>query len=46
VTRLVDSFEARRPSPLLFRALRVLFTARAWTAPNIWNPDQLLEEEG
>ena len=45
VTRLVDAFEARRPSPLLFRALRVLFTARAWTAPRVWNPDQLPEEE-
>ena len=46
VTRLVDAFEARRPSPLLWRALRALFTARAWTAPKVWNPDQLLEEEG
>lgn len=46
VTRLVDAFEARRPSPLLARALRVLFTARAWTAPRVWNPDQLPEEEG
>jgi len=46
VARLVDAFEARRPSPLIFRALRVLFTARAWTAPRTWNPDQLAEEEG
>jgi mannose-1-phosphate guanylyltransferase/phosphomannomutase len=45
VTRLVDAFEARRPSPLLWRALRVFFTARAWTASNVWNPDQLAEEE-
>ncbi len=45
VARLVDAFEARRPSPLLGRALRVLFTARAWTAPKGWNPDQLSEEE-
>lgn len=45
VTRLVDAFEARRPSPLLWRALRVLFTARAWTASNVWNPNQLAEEE-
>lgn len=44
VTRLVDAFEARRPSPLLRRALRVLFTARAWTAPKGWNPDALPEE--
>ena len=46
VTRLVDAFEARRPTPLLSRALRVLFTSRAWTAPRVWNPDQLPEEEG
>ena len=46
VARLVDAFEARHPSPLIFRALRVLFTARAWTAPRVWNPDQLAEEEG
>jgi len=45
VARLVDAFEARRPSPLLVRALRVLFTARAWTAPRVWNPDQLVEED-
>lgn len=44
VARLVDAFEARRPSPLLLRALRVLFTARAWTAPRRWNPDALPEE--
>jgi hypothetical protein len=44
VMRLVDAFEARRPSPLLFRAARALFTARAWTAPKGWNPDALLEE--
>lgn len=45
VARLVDAFEARRPSPLLGRAFRALFTARAWTAPKGWNPDQLPEEE-
>jgi hypothetical protein len=45
VARLVDAFEARRPSPLLGRALSAFFTARAWTAPNVWNPDQLPEEE-
>jgi hypothetical protein len=44
VARLVDAFEARCPSPLLLRALRVLFTARAWTAPRRWNPDALPEE--
>jgi hypothetical protein len=44
VARLVDAFEARRPSPLLGRALSAFFTARAWTAPKVWNPDQLPEE--
>jgi hypothetical protein len=44
VARLVDAFQARRPSPLLLRALRVLFTPRAWTAPRGWNPDALPEE--
>ena len=45
VARLVDAFEARRPSPLLGRAFSAFFTARAWTAPRVWNPDQLPEEE-
>jgi len=45
VQRLVDAFEARRPSPLLGRAAAALFTSRAWTAPRVWNPDQLPEEE-
>ena len=45
VARLVDAFEARRPSPLLGRAIAAFFTARAWTAPRVWNPDQLPEEE-
>lgn len=45
VQRLVDAFEARRPSPLLGRAFSAFFTARAWTAPKVWNPDQLPEEE-
>jgi mannose-1-phosphate guanylyltransferase/phosphomannomutase len=44
VARLVDAFEARRPSPLLLRAARALFTSRAWTAPRGWNPDALIEE--
>jgi hypothetical protein len=45
VARVVDAFEARRPSPLLGRALRALFSARAWTAPRVWNPDELKEEK-
>ena len=36
-----DAFEARRPSALLGRALSALFSARAWTAPRVWNPDEL-----
>ncbi|MGA7990997.1 MAG: hypothetical protein WCC53_06145, partial [Thermoanaerobaculia bacterium] len=45
VPRVVDAFEARRPSALLGRALRALFSARAWTAPRVWNPDVLKEEK-
>ncbi|HTS01995.1 MAG TPA: hypothetical protein VMN04_05680 [Thermoanaerobaculia bacterium] len=45
VARVVDAFDARRPSPLLGRALRALFSARAWTAPRVWNPDVLREEK-
>ena len=41
VARVVDAFEARRPSALLGRALSALFSARAWTAPRVWNPDVL-----
>lgn len=45
VARVVDAFEARRPSPLLGRALRAFFSGRAWTAPRGWNPDVLREEK-
>jgi len=45
VQRLVDAFEARRPSALFGRAFSAFFTARAWTAPKVWNPDELPEEE-
>jgi NDP-sugar pyrophosphorylase family protein len=45
VARVVDAFEARRPSPLLGRAFRALFSARAWTAARVWNPDELREEK-
>ena len=45
VARVVDAFEARRPSPLVGRALGALFSARAWTAPKVWNPDVLREEK-
>jgi hypothetical protein len=45
VARVVDAFEARRPSPLVGRALSALFSARAWTAPRVWNPDVLREEK-
>ena len=45
VSRVVDAFEARRPSALLGRALGALFSARAWTAPKGWNPDELRDEK-
>jgi hypothetical protein len=45
VARVVDAFEARHPSPLLGRALRALFSSRAWTAARVWNPDELREEK-
>jgi len=45
VSRVVDAFEARRPSALLGRALSALFSARAWTAPKGWNPDELRDEK-
>jgi hypothetical protein len=44
VARLVDSFWARTRTPLLGRALSALFSARAWTASRVWNPDVLREE--
>jgi hypothetical protein len=44
VPRLVDSFEARRGSGgLVGTALSALFSARAWTAQRVWNPDALPE---
>jgi hypothetical protein len=45
VARLVDSFWARTRTPLLRRALSAFFSARAWTASRVWNPDVLREEE-
>lgn len=44
VARVVDAFWARTRSPLIGRALSSLFSARAWTAPKVWNPDALKEE--
>lgn len=44
VARLVDSFWARTRTPLLGRSLSALFSARAWTASRVWNPDVLREE--
>lgn len=44
VPRALDAFWARARSPLLGRALSALFSARAWTAPKVWNPDALKEE--
>jgi hypothetical protein len=45
VARAVDSFWARARSPILARALTALFSSKAWTAPRVWNPDALREEE-
>lgn len=40
VARLVDAFQARQGDGGLRRAaLAALFSARAWTAPRVWNPD-------
>jgi len=44
VARVVDAFWARTRSPLIGRAMSALFSARAWTAPRVWNPDALKEE--
>jgi hypothetical protein len=44
VARLVDSFWARTRTPLLGRGLSAFFSARAWTASRVWNPDVLREE--
>lgn len=40
VARLVDAFQARQgESGVIGAALHALFSARAWTAPRVWNPD-------
>jgi NDP-sugar pyrophosphorylase family protein len=44
VARVMDAFWARTRKPLIGRALAALFSARAWTAPKVWNPDALREE--
>jgi len=45
VPRLVDSFEARRPTPGLLRlAFSAFFSGRAWTAQRAFNPDVPPEE--
>jgi mannose-1-phosphate guanylyltransferase / phosphomannomutase len=45
VARLVDAFEARRPTPGLLRlALAAFFSGRAWTAQRAFNPDVPPEE--
>ena len=42
VARVVDAFEARRGCPgLVGLGLSTLFSARAWTAPRVWNPDEI-----
>ena len=45
VARVVDSFDARRGLPgLVALGLSTLFSARAFTAPKEWNPDQLPDQ--
>jgi hypothetical protein len=44
VARVVDVFDARRGCPgLVSLGLATFFSARAWTAPRGWNPDQIPE---
>ena len=45
VARVVDAFDARNGCRgLVTLGLSTLFSARAWTAPKVWNPDQLPED--
>lgn len=47
VARVVDVFDARRGCRgLVSLGLATFFSARAWTAPKGWNPDQLPEAGG
>jgi hypothetical protein len=47
VARVVDAFDARNGCRGLVRlGLATFFTARAWTAPRGWNPDELPEGHG
>lgn len=42
VARVVDAFDARNGCPgLLALGLATFFSARAWTAPRVWNPDEI-----
>lgn len=42
VARVVDAFEARRGCRgLVALGLATFFSARAWTAPKVWNPDEI-----
>ena len=47
VARVVDAFDARGGGRgLVGLGLATLFSARAWTAPRVWNPDELPEAQG
>lgn len=47
VARVVDAFDARSGCRgLVSLGLSTLFSARAWTAPKGWNPDELPDEKG
>lgn len=42
VARVVDAFDARSGCPgLVGLGLATFFSARAWTAPKVWNPDEI-----
>ncbi|MHB8800358.1 MAG: sugar phosphate nucleotidyltransferase [Thermoanaerobaculia bacterium] len=47
VARVVDAFDARRGCRgLIALGLSTFLSARAWTAPKGWNPDELPEAQG
>ncbi|MHB1046430.1 MAG: sugar phosphate nucleotidyltransferase [Thermoanaerobaculia bacterium] len=47
VARVVDAFDARRGCRgLVPLGLSTFLSARAWTAPRSWNPDELPEAQG
>jgi hypothetical protein len=46
VARVLDAFDSRSGNRgLVALGLATFFSARAWTAPKGWNPDELPEEQ-